>query len=122
QLLLPMLQLVLLLAGCGFTAPKSSEGFADLDSVGLFDTDNTITLSFGPSLLRLAAAGSEDDDDMALLKDLDGVRIRVYEIDNHAEGANERVVQRLERLQSGLQQDGWEPVMLVRDRGEQVHL
>lgn len=122
-LLLPMLLLVLLLAGCGITAPKGSEGFADLDSMGAFDTDNTITLSFGPSLLRFAAAAEDDDHEAAaLLKDLDGLRIRVYEIDGHDEGAGARVAQRMERLQLGLRDQGWEPVMLVRKEGEQVHL
>jgi hypothetical protein len=122
-LLLPMLLLMLLLAGCGVTAPKSSEGFADLDSMGLLDTDNTITLSFGPSLLRFVAAAEDDDHEAAaLLKDLDGLRIRIYEIDNHDEGASARVAQRMERLQVGLRDDGWEPVMLVRQKGEQVHL
>jgi hypothetical protein len=120
---MPILLFTLLLSGCGITAPKNSEGFADLDSMGLFDTDNTITLSFGPSLLRFAAAGSDDDDEAAaLLKDLEGVRIRIYEIDGPGQHASERVAARLEHLQSGLREDGWEPVMLIREEGEQVHL
>ena len=47
--------LALALGGCGLTAPRSNPGFADLDSLGLADTDRVLTLSIGPALLRFAA-------------------------------------------------------------------
>jgi len=109
----------LALAGCGLTAPRSSDGFADLDSLGIADTDRVLTLSVGPALLRFAANHIEDDPEVeALLRSLDGVRIRIYEIDGNAQ----RVLGRMDRMSRELQADGWEPVMLVRSEGEQAHM
>ncbi len=53
-----------------------------------------------------------------LLRRLDGVRIRIYQIDGDAA----RVAKRLRRMSAHLQADGWEPVLLVRDQQEEVHM
>lgn len=109
----------LFLGACGLMAPRSQEGFADLDSPGLWDSDRKLALSIGPTVLNFAARHMEDDPETAaLLSGLDGVRVRVYEID----GDGARVARRLERMSGDLQSDGWEPVALVRERGEQVHM
>ena len=120
-ILVPLL--VLLCAGslgaCGITAPRSSDGFADLDSLGLADTDRVLTLSIGPALLRFAASHVEDDPEVRdLLRGLDGVRIRIYEIDGDAV----RVASRMENMSRKLQTGGWEQVMLVRSEDEQAHM
>jgi hypothetical protein len=107
------------LSACGLTAPRSSDGFADLDSLGIADTDRVLALSVGPALLRFAANHVEDDPEtQALLRSLDGVRIRIYEIDGDAL----RVAARMDRMSDRLQDDGWEPVMLIRSEDEQAHM
>jgi len=109
----------LALAGCGITAPRSSEGFANLDSLGVADTDRVLTLSIGPTLLRFAANHVEDDPETReLLRGLDGVRIRIYEIDGNAA----RVASRMSAMSDRLQASGWEQVMLVRSEDEQAHM
>lgn len=109
----------LLLSACGLTAPRSSEGYAELDSLGIADTDRVLTLSVGRTLLRFAANHLEDDPETeALLRSLDGVRIRIYEIDGDAE----RVAARMDRMSHRLQDSGWDPVMLTRSEGEQAHM
>ncbi len=111
--------LMLHLSACGITAPRTSEGFAELDSPGIFDTDNSVNLSIGPTLLHFAAAHIEDDPQTRdLLRDLDGVRIRVYEIERDSE----QVALRVAGMQSRLRRAGWEPVMLIREQGEETHL
>ena len=111
--------LALLLTACGLTAPRSNEGFADLESLGMMDTDRVMNLSLGPTLLHFAAGHMDDDPETrALLRSLDGVRIRIYEIDGDAG----RVAQRINGMSSHLQQDGWEPVVLVREEDEQTHM
>lgn len=117
----PMLVLLCawLLAACGLTAPRGNEGFADLDSLGLADTDRVMSISIGPALLRFAASHIDDDPETeALLRSLDGVRIRIYEIDGEAR----RVASRMEGMSRKLQDGGWEQVMLVRSAGEQAHM
>jgi hypothetical protein len=104
---------------CGLTAPRGSDGFADLDSLGIADTDRVLSLSIGPALLRFAANHVEDDPEtQQLLRGLDGVRIRIYEIDGDAI----RVASRMDKMSRKLQAGGWEPVMLARSENEQAHM
>jgi hypothetical protein len=107
------------LGACGVTAPRSSEGFADLDSLGLADTDRVMSISIGSALLRFAARHIDDDPETeALLRGLDGVRIRIYEIDGEAR----RVAYRMEEMSRKLQAGGWQQVMLVRSGDEHAQM
>lgn len=111
--------LAVTISACGLTAPRSSDGYANLESLGVRDTDNVMTLSIGPALLRFAASHVDDDPETReLLKSLDGVRIRIYEIDGNAA----RVAMRMDRMSDHLQEDGWEPVMLIRQEDESTHM
>jgi hypothetical protein len=117
--LLGIAGLSIALSACGLTAPRSSDGFADLESLGMRDTDKVMTLSIGPALLRFAASHVDDDPEVRdLLKGLDGVRIRIYEID----GDTGRVATRIDNMSRHLQDDGWEPVMLIREEDEATHM
>lgn len=110
---------LLALTGCGITAPRGNEGFANLDSLGLADTDRVLTLSIGPALLRFAANHVDNDSETReLLRGLDGIRIRIYEIDGDAA----RVAARMQDMSRKLQAGGWEQVMLVRSVDEQAHM
>ena len=110
----------LVMASCGITAPRSSEGYANLDSLGVFDTDRTMAISIGPTVLRIAIWALDDDEPetAALLRDLDGVRIRIYEIDGDAE----RVAGRVQKMSLKLREDNWQPVILIQEDGEQTHM
>lgn len=118
SLVLPLIA-VTLLASCSITAPSNNEGYANLDSPGMFDTDRTLNLSIGSTVLGFVANHIDDDPETkAMLKGLDGVRIRIYEVD----GDSERVVKNLLRMGQKLQSDDWEPVMLINDDAEQVQM
>jgi len=107
------------LAACGITAPRHSDGFADLESLGVFDVDRTMSLSIGPGLLRFAARHVDDDPEtVQLLRMLDGVRVRTYEID----GDPARVAERIRRMSVHLQGQGWKPVLLVRHQREEMQM
>jgi hypothetical protein len=78
-----------------------------------------MTLSIGPALLRFAANHVDDDPGVReLLKGLDGVRIRIYEIDGDAG----RVATRIDNMSRHLQDNGWEAVMLIREEDESTHM
>jgi hypothetical protein len=111
---------IAVLTACGITAPRSNEGYADLDSLGVFDTDRTMAMSIGPTLLNFAAFVIDEDEPetAALLRDLEGVRIRIYEIDGDAE----RVAGRVRDMSTQLREDDWHPVMLVQEDEEQTHM
>lgn len=120
QLLLLILA-VLILSSCGITAPRGNEGYANLDSPGMNDTDRTMTISLGPTVLWFAAGFMDDEPEtQALLRSLDGVRIRIYEVDEDAD--TDRIAKNFERMGSKLLDDGWDPVMLVREEDELVQM
>lgn len=111
--------LLVLLCACGITAPRSNDGYADLESPGIRDTNRVVNLSIGPTLLHFAATYIDDEPEIReLLRSLDGVRVRVYEIDGDAG----RVASRINEMSQHLQQEGWEPVLLVREENEQTHM
>lgn len=104
-----------LLSGCGITAPRGNPGYANLDSLGLADTDRVMSLSFGPGLLRFAARHTGDDPEtQALLRGLDGVRVRIYEVN----GSADNVAVRMATMGTKLQAGDWQPVMQVQEAGE----
>lgn len=117
--LLALVFMALMLSSCGITAPRSNDGFANLDSPGMSDTDRTMTISLGPTMLWFAARFIDDEPEtQALLRSLDGVRIRIYEV----HGDSERIAQNFEHMGHKLGKDGWEPIMLVREEGELVQM
>jgi hypothetical protein len=117
--ILAVLVLGLGLSACSLTAPRSSAGYADLESLGIRDVDRVMTLSIGPALLRFAAAHIDDDPELkALLRGLEGVRIRIYEIDGDAG----RVATRINTMSRHLQDDGWEPVLSMREGSEATYM
>lgn len=114
-----ILALLIALTGCGITAPHRGPGYADLDGLSWRDVDRSISLSLGPTVLRLIAAGIDDDPKAReLVRSLDGVRVRVYQID----GEPVAVAEDLEAMTARLRQAGWEPVMRVRQGGETAHM
>lgn len=119
SLKLTVLLVCLQLVGCGITAPHRNAGYADLDGLSWRDVDATMTISLGPTLLSMAAQMVEDDPQTkALLRSLDGVRIKIYEIEDDPDS----VVADLNSMSSQLREEGWEPVMLVREERETVHV
>ncbi len=112
-----VLLLSVALVACGITAPSSNDGFADLDSLGFRDVDQTMSLSIGPSLLRFAAANIDDDPEAeAMMRGLEGVRVKIYDIT----GDGERVAHRIDNMSQKLQAQGWEPIISIREPGERT--
>lgn len=118
-LVLILVLAALLLSGCGITASRSNEGFANLDSPGMAETDRTMAISLGPTALRFAARFmDEEPETQALLRSLDGVRVRIYEV----HGDQEKIARNFERMGSKLINDGWDPVMLTKEGDELVKM
>jgi ribosomal protein L25 (general stress protein Ctc) len=61
-----------------------------------------------------------DDDPTAreLLRNLEGIRIRVYEVD----GDPVEIAEDLNHMSAQLREQGWEAVILIRDEGETTHV
>ncbi|MCZ6616924.1 MAG: DUF4252 domain-containing protein [Gammaproteobacteria bacterium] len=109
----------IVLLGCGLTAPKNNDGYAHLGSPGRFDTNHTMTLSLGPTLLGFAASHIDGDPETrALLQGLEGVRIKIYEIHGDAS----RVATRMEMMSLKLREQDWDPIVLIQEEGEWVNM
>jgi hypothetical protein len=114
-----VLGLLMALTGCGITAPHDNVGYADLGGMGFRDVNHRTTVSIGPALLRFAARHVDDDPDTrAILRGLEGVQVRIFEIDGDAD----RVAQKLKRISTHLQASEWLPVAVIQEQGEQVHV
>ncbi len=116
--LLPLL-LAATLAGCGFTAPRSGPGYAELMSPGEPDTEMTLSVSLGPRVMKwLALAAGEDPGVRELVAQLQGLRVRQYTIHGDAE----RVNQRLRAMSEAMAQRQWHPVIAVREPNESTYV
>ncbi len=117
--LLGVVLIIFALSSCGITAPRSNEGYANLDSPGMNDTNRFMALSLGPTTLRFAARFLDDEPEtQALLRSLDGVRIRIYEV----YGDQQMITRNFDRMGGKLLDDGWHPVMLIREEDELLQM
>ena len=109
---------VLALSACGISGNLRNEpGYANFDSPGLLDTDREFALSLGPVALRFARKFVDDDPEVsAILDQLSAVRLSVYEIDANAENVSRRMGQAVDRLV----EQGWMPLVAVREDKELV--
>ena len=111
--------LVVVLTGCGITAPQRNAGYADLDGLSMWDVDATMTLSIGPTLLSIASSSIEDNPQAkALVSQLDGVRVKLYEIEQDPLA----VAESLGQMNARLTAQGWQQVVLVREEGETTYV
>ncbi len=113
-----ILAAVLLLADCTVLGDlRLATGFAAFGSPGAGDTDLDVPVSLGPATLglaRLFVRGSRGVS--AVLGDLSAVRLYVYDIDGDAA----RVRERIEAARGRLVEQGWQPLLGVRDAGKEV--
>lgn len=115
-----LLTLCISLGACGITAPHRDAGFADVDTLDWRQVDHSFSLSLGPTLLSLAASVIEDDPQAkALLQSLEGVRVKVYEVEP---GEAQAVSDDLGAMSQQLVSQSWEPIILVREEGESTHM
>ena len=93
-------------------------GYAAFGSPGIDDTNRELAISLGALPLRLARFVTRDDPEIApLLRDLQAVRVYIYEVD----GDLERVHTRMEGVRERLIRTGWNQVVAVREDGELVN-
>ena len=106
-----------LLAGCG--ASRFNDGYARFEKLPSRDVDRTASISIGRLPIRVVSLFVGDDPEAKLLlRHVDGVRVRTWEM----KGDRERVYSKLQDMRERLADDGWEAVAVVKDEGERVYL
>jgi phenylalanyl-tRNA synthetase beta subunit len=107
------------LSGCGIAAPSHGEGVADLESLDLSEyVSETTSFSLGPTPLSIAAWFMDGESEKLLLRELDGVRVKIFEIS----GDVDAVAAKLRELSATLQSQNWDPIVRVKDEGEQADI
>ncbi len=101
-------------------ALKDYPGYVDFGELNAIFGEPTVQISVGSSLLGLVGSLSAEEDPEAaeLFNRLDGVRVSVYETETMAEGA----VDLVKSVSAELNGIGWEPVVTVNTKEEQVRI
>lgn len=115
-----LLAALLALGACGITAPNRGPGYADIDLPRAGLTRDT-SISIGPRVLGFAARHADEGPEIqAMLEALNGVRVRVYRVDDDAQLSrlHEQVTQNADHLR----ESAWQPVMRVVETDSVVHM
>ena len=97
---------------------KSLDGYVDFGDLTATYGEPSISINIGGTLLQFVGAMSESSDPEAaqIMSDLKGVRVFGYPISEDATVAKEK----FSEVKSTLKKKGWEPVVQVNERDEQV--
>lgn len=101
-------------------ALKSFPGYVDFGELNTMFGEPTVQISVGASLLGLVSSlsASEDPETAELFKRLNGVRVNVFETQGIVDGA----VDLVRDVSSRLSSHGWESVVTVNSKEEQVRV
>ncbi len=102
-------------------AMAQSRGFVDLDSVrGLSQADVTVDINIGGWLMGLVHSAAEegDDEDTRILKSIENVRVRVFELSDDNDDLRESFAD----LSNDMRSDGWDTLVKVREDDDHVDI
>ncbi len=101
-------------------ALKDYPGYVDFGELSAVFGEPSVQISVGESLLGLVSSlsASEDPEAAELFNRLNGVRVSVFETDSMADGA----VDLVKDVSSRLSDRGWEAVVTVNSKDEQVRV
>ena len=100
-------------------ALENSPGYVDFGALDAVYGEPRVMINIGGILLKLMAAASHEDPETAqLMSSLEGVRVNVYDTGGESAAALEQ----MHRVKGLLQEQAWQPVVQVREEGEQVQI
>jgi hypothetical protein len=109
------------LGGCGVTASSQNPGYADIEVPRGAGLTRDTSISIGPMLLGLASRhANEGPETRALLEAIDGVRVRVYRVEENSRRS--WLENSLEDSADRLRDQDWQPVMRVKEADSRVHM
>jgi hypothetical protein len=99
---------------------QAAPGYVDFGDLEAIYGEPRVMVNLEGTLLKLlsAAASAEDPEAAALMRDLEGVRINVYDTGGETAPAMER----LEQTKGLLEKQQWQAIMQVYEADEQVHM
>jgi len=105
--------------GCGFTAGglKNDPGYAAFSYPAFWEADKEVSISLGPTIMGFARTFIQEDEEFAhLIKDVKGLHLRVYNVEDNLEMISNYV----DESALLLNQTGWETLVIVHDETEHV--
>ena len=111
--------ILFLCAGCGLTAGglKRDPGYATFIYPTFWEADKEVSISLGPTIMGFARTFMQEDEEFAhLIKDVKGLHLRVYNVEDNLDLVANYVDDSAEQLN----QQGWEPLVTVHDDTQHV--
>ena len=103
------------------TEEGTALGQVDFTSLNAIYGEPRVMIDIGGPLMRLmaaAAASSDDPEAAAIMRDLEGIRVNVYDIAGNREPALEQMSQ----ARAALEAAEWQPIVQVKEEGENVQM
>lgn len=99
-------------------ASAQSRGYVDLDQIrGLSQSDVTVDINLGGWLMAMVSQAADEHDDAArIMRNLENVRVRVF----NTERDNRELEESFADLSRSLVRDGWDTLVKVRDGEDHV--
>lgn len=103
----------LVCSACGISAKglKNDPGYAAFHYPSFWQADKEISLSLGPTILRIARSFvTEDEEVSAILRNVKGIHLRVYSVDENFDVVNDYVEDSAQNLDAR----GWDRIVTAR--------
>ncbi len=103
------------------TAMEDLPGHVDFASLDAIYGEPRVMINIGGPLMQLLSAAAQNSDDpevAAIMRDLEGVRVNIYDTGGNTGPALEQMNQ----ARAALQASDWQPFVQVREEGEDVQM
>jgi len=100
---------------------ESMPGYIDFGSLDAIYGEPRVMINIGGPLMKLmaaAAASSNDPQASALMRDLEGVRVNIY----NTAGNTQPALAQMNQAKAALQAEQWMPIVQVKEDGEDVQM
>ena len=118
--IVPIAMLAVLTSACGVTASSRNPGYVSFDEAHYSGLRRDTSISIGPALLTVAARHVDDDPKAKeLLAALDGVRVKVYHIDEKVDLV--QLVDHINAMANSMD-DRWQRIVRVQEDDSTTHI
>jgi hypothetical protein len=103
------------------TSLEQMPGYVDFASLDAIYGEPRVMINIGGPLMQLLSAAAQSSDDpevAAMMRDLEGIRINVYDTGGNTAPALEQMSQARQALQAS----DWQPFVQVKEQGEDVQM
>jgi len=110
---------LMMISGAVFGAGNQHPGYVDFDSMpGLGNADATVDVTLSGWLMGLARVAAKQDEGLEVLKGIDSIRVRVFDLDDNAD----LFMDDARQIMGDLEDRGWEQFAKVNKRHELVFI